>query len=707
MATDITYKLSIDAYDSAKTLDDMDKSLVKMKDDLKKLEVGTKEFKTLSNAIRSAESEVKNLNKSFEGLDKEALTGEFGKLSGGITAAFTGIAALGGDANKSMEALISTVAKGMAIAQGFKGATEAMTAAQKVYNAVLKANPIGIIITAVTAFIGLVVALIANGDKVINMLDGWAEKFTFLQGPINIIKAGIQGLMDAWETVQRWILGDEAVDKKLAEKAEKIRLTESNKSQEWEIKRLEAIKASEQEIYNAKRKALEDRIRLAELNGQQETDEYRQMKIDLLALDANFNEKQKAADAKAAEDAKNARKKAAEDKKKADEESQKAKDDATEKEKERIQKEKEDAYSKLEWENDVALKRLELHGATDYEIYSKKVENYEAELELLKTQYGEESRAYIDHQLELEELKKTYSDKELKNLEDFRNRKKEIEDAWALEDAETEQEEYDLKVEQENERFEAELENLQLSNEEIELLKAEHLRRLKEMEDEHTQKVIDNAEKEKQEKIKNANAGLNAAKAALDVYSAALDMQMNKELKDAGDNEAKKEQIRKEYGKKKKAAAIIDAIIGTALAVMNALQMTPFPLGIAMSVIAGAMGAVQIATISSQQYAAGGILSGPSHAAGGISTPFGELEGGEAVINARSMASPSLRNLASSVNVAGGGKDFSTGDGSIKLSAESLELLASKINNKKVYVSETDITSTQNRVRVIENEATL
>lgn len=34
-----------------------------------------------------------------------------------------------------------------------------------------------------------------------------------------------------------------------------------------------------------------------------------------------------------------------------------------------------------------------------------------------------------------------------------------------------------------------------------------------------------------------------------------------------------------------------------ALAIMNALQMKPFPVGIAMAAIAGAMGAVQIATI--------------------------------------------------------------------------------------------------------------
>ena len=213
MADTITLKVDVDGSESVKTLGQMEKSLADMKDELKGLDTTSKEFKKLSNQIRSNDSEVKNLNKSFEGLDTEALTGEFGKLSGGISAAFTGIAVLGDGANESMEAMIETVSKGMAIAQGFKGATEAMTAAQRVYNQVLKANPIGLIITAIGLFIGVVVALISNGDKIIEMLDGWAEKFTFLQGPINVIKAGIQGLMDLWEKAQRFFLGDEAVDK--------------------------------------------------------------------------------------------------------------------------------------------------------------------------------------------------------------------------------------------------------------------------------------------------------------------------------------------------------------------------------------------------------------------------------------------------------------------------------------------------------------
>ena len=299
-------------------------------------------------------------------------------------------------------------------------------------------------------------------------------------------------------------------------------------------------------------------------------------------------------------------------------------------------------------------------------------------------------------------------DKDLERIKSWRERKKALQAEWRLEDAETDEELYEELVKQEEKRFETYMKNDDLTKQEKEFAEEEHQRRIQEIKDKYGKKDLKNSALIQKEKADKVLAGLDIAKQAVGVYSKFLDMQMNKELKDAGDNEAKKEQIRKEYGKKKKRAAIIDAIIGTAMAVVNALATVPFmPMGLAMAVIAGAAGAVQIATISQQQFAQGGVLEGPTHAQGGIPTAFGELEGGEGIITASAMSNPSLRNLASLANTGGGGTDFSTGDGSVKLSSDSIAMIVGGINDKKVYVSETDITSTQNRVSVIENEAVL
>ena len=55
----------------------------------------------------------------------------------------------------------------------------------------------------------------------------------------------------------------------------------------------------------------------------------------------------------------------------------------------------------------------------------------------------------------------------------------------------------------------------------------------------------------------------------------------------------------------------------------------------------------------------GGVTVGPRHSEGGIPTRFGELEGGEAVINRRSTRR--FRPLLSAINVAGGGRSFMDG----------------------------------------------
>ena len=62
--------------------------------------------------------------------------------------------------------------------------------------------------------------------------------------------------------------------------------------------------------------------------------------------------------------------------------------------------------------------------------------------------------------------------------------------------------------------------------------------------------------------------------------------------------EKKKQQLKYKQAIWDKAASVAQCGISTALAIMNALNMEPFsPLGIAMAAIAGAMGAVQLATI--------------------------------------------------------------------------------------------------------------
>jgi hypothetical protein len=137
-----------------------------------------------------------------------------------------------------------------------------------------------------------------------------------------------------------------------------------------------------------------------------------------------------------------------------------------------------------------------------------------------------------------------------------------------------------------------------------------------------------------------------------------LKQQIEQEKKALDEETEAREKARKEQAKAQQAIAITQAIIGAALGFINAFQLGPPASFIAAAATAVATVA-QIGVIASQKFAKGGVLSGPSHAQGGIKTSFGELEGGEAVINKNSTAK--FKPLLSKINVAGGGKKFAEG----------------------------------------------
>lgn len=260
----------------------------------------------------------------------------------------------------------------------------------------------------------------------------------------------------------------------------------------------------------------------------------------------------------------------------------------------------------------------------------------------------------------------------------------ELEQMRMEKDAKTYEEEKELKQKRAEEELEFKLENKELLQEEIELLEAEHKERLLTIEEDYQAKIQEQREMElakargaMQDIIastrgmadarvailgdsfaKIATINYKEVKSASDAFlaigSAArgltnlivaghqnelndLQVQKEAELALAGDNTDRKEAIEQKYNRKliqlkknqfkdEKKAAIIDASISTALAVVNGLTTQPFlPLGVAMAAVAGVLGGVQIASIARQQepqfsagsFAKGGIIGGKPHSQGG------------------------------------------------------------------------------------------
>jgi hypothetical protein len=244
---------------------------------------------------------------------------------------------------------------------------------------------------------------------------------------------------------------------------------------------------------------------------------------------------------------------------------------------------------------------------------------------------------------------------------------------------------YDIQREIQSKAQERELEDLQMSDDFKALKKEEQEARLLAIKDKYlkmskdlnTQEIL--AYADMASKIVGIGTQITGALGAI------YENQMNKELKDAADNQAKQEEIKKKYFEKNKKLQIANASIQmfqsaiSAYSSMAAIPVVGPALGVIAAAAAIALGVANINKIKSQQYESaagaggaeaakpaqanygqnygdGGMIDGPRHAGGGVMI---NAEGGEAVMTrgAVTMFAP----LLSALNVAGGGTSFSKG----------------------------------------------
>lgn len=224
MATEeVKLDIEIGASGAAKTLGELEENAEGLLEALKKTEIGSVEFKKLNQELIATNRQVKNLELGFESLDKEQVASELGSVAGAIGDVTAAFILLGGQ-DEEIEKIAKNIEKALGVSIAFKGAIEGASSArklwndvlarsnkltkiaavvQKVFNAVLKANPIGLIITAITILIGVFVLLslkvkevkdffISLGSKVHDLLEffgAWKFLILALLGPIGLLIA--------------------------------------------------------------------------------------------------------------------------------------------------------------------------------------------------------------------------------------------------------------------------------------------------------------------------------------------------------------------------------------------------------------------------------------------------------------------------------------------------------------------------------------
>ena len=745
MADDvISLKINLEANTANMTLQELEDHFEAMKTKLKGIGRGDAEFQKLSNAMARTTAEIKNIEIGFEGLDRTQIASELGAVAGGISAITASLILMGGE-NETMREMGQSIQAALAITMGVKGAIEAGTAANKLYtnsvkaqsiatkgaafmqgilNAVMSLNPIGLVVIAVIA---LVAAFVYMGDTMKKILKVAFWPFflaveagiyiwnNFKDTILNILKVAFApllltirfvtdalkalGIMESDTAKATRLAGDEKIKsyKKQADELAKLRDAHDKLSKkvikdlQFELELLKAkgedVSEAEWQIINEKKKAAKKAKEIAKdeyLNSKKLLDLRRRYGQEIADEDIDAHNALVAsvkATAEAYKDAKNdqtiffANRKRV---RKEDRESAAADAAADAKEasdKRTAQREKDEADES---------KRLIEEAKTLAEFNE---EQARIKIQLIQDE-GERARAEIKYnsELELEALEKKGQDtfdarmliaqtknKALADLE-----KAEVDKRFALEkEAQAKRDEYDkllFNAKLANEQEETDKKKLQLEEDyqnnitrleeeglltmelEFELLYTKE-QALADIEKEFRDKAAAEKQAQRDKDFALASASIGALSA---LNKAATDTAL---LNAAGDEE-KKEKIRKASFEREKKLNIAMALINGSQAVLAGFAQG----GLLMAIVAGVTAAAQLAAIVATTYQGGGSVKEVDKTA--PVEPSGAGAGGAgAQINAVTNTSTIL-------------------------------------GNQQVYVTETDITTTQNNVSVIEESAT-
>ena len=193
----ISLELFIEADKANLSLGELEKGFDALKEQLKDAGRGTEEFKKLSTAMAETGREVKNLELGFEALGNEGVASELGSVAGAVGDVTAAFVLMGGE-SETMQQMAANIQTAMAVSMGLKGAIEGISSGMKLYNnllktgrlqtvlfsaatkvaagvqmlfnAIMSANPLGIIILAITGVIAAFVAFSGTIKKVMDFV---------------------------------------------------------------------------------------------------------------------------------------------------------------------------------------------------------------------------------------------------------------------------------------------------------------------------------------------------------------------------------------------------------------------------------------------------------------------------------------------------------------------------------------------------------
>lgn len=197
----ITIDLLINSANSAQTLGEVKKSIKDITKELQNTAVGTAEYNKLAIALGKSKAEFMDFKQQIKAFDPDAKFGAFAKIGSGIAGSFqaaTGAMALFGVESEEVQKTLLKVQAATALAQGIKE-VEGLKDAFVNFNAVVKANPILFIASALIAIGGILAGIVVSAtdwrteeekslDAATDRLNIEKEELTTLEGQTNQLK---------------------------------------------------------------------------------------------------------------------------------------------------------------------------------------------------------------------------------------------------------------------------------------------------------------------------------------------------------------------------------------------------------------------------------------------------------------------------------------------------------------------------------------
>tara|TARA_R110000803_G_scaffold27269_5_gene63872 strand:+ start:2002 stop:4059 length:2058 start_codon:yes stop_codon:yes gene_type:complete len=206
MAEKVALEIDINAKGATTSLGQLEDEAERLNEELRKVPLGTKAFKDLKKELIGVNKQIKNTELSMEALDNEQVASELGSVAGAVGDVSAAFILLGGGGG-AIEDTVRNIEKAIGVSMAFKGAIEGTQSAYKLFNNVIKNNNIltlinvkatemaasvysrfsdsvdvtsksfknlrtAIIATGIAALVVLVGSLIANFDTLISKITG-------------------------------------------------------------------------------------------------------------------------------------------------------------------------------------------------------------------------------------------------------------------------------------------------------------------------------------------------------------------------------------------------------------------------------------------------------------------------------------------------------------------------------------------------------